>query len=82
MGHGLNMQKGGSTICWFSLTEDLEIYEQANARLARLGQENEVIIHHLIGKNSIEEIIYNALQNKADIQYSVMCYLQAAYIHN
>ncbi|MFY9549017.1 MAG: DEAD/DEAH box helicase, partial [Miniphocaeibacter sp.] len=32
-GHGLNLQTGGSTLIWFSLTWSLELYQQTNARL-------------------------------------------------
>lgn len=34
-GHGLNLQSGGCTLVWFSLTWSLELYEQTNARLYR-----------------------------------------------
>lgn len=34
-GHGLNLQAGGSTLIWFSLTWSLELYEQTNARVYR-----------------------------------------------
>ena len=37
-GHGLNLQSGGSTLVWFSLTWSLELYQQTNARLYRQGQ--------------------------------------------
>ena len=56
-GHGLNLQSGGSTLVWFSLTWSLELYQQTNARLYRQGQKNTVVIHHLITKNTIDEDI-------------------------
>ena len=37
-GHGLNLQGGGSTIAWWQLPDDLELYDQLVARLARRGQ--------------------------------------------
>ena len=49
-GHGLNLQSGGSTLVWFSLTWSLELYQQTNARLYRQGQKDTVVIHHLITK--------------------------------
>ena len=45
-GHGLNLQSGGSTLVWFSLTWSLELYQQTNARLYRQGQKDTVVIHH------------------------------------
>ena len=35
VGHGLNLQHGGSTIVWMTLTYSRELYEQMIARLAR-----------------------------------------------
>jgi SNF2 family DNA or RNA helicase len=63
-GYGLNLQAGGSIIIWYGLTFNLEQYLQANARLYRQGQEQTVIIHHLVIKNSIDEIVIKALANK------------------
>jgi len=66
IGHGLNIQFGGHIIVWFSLTPDLELYEQSNARLARPGQTHTVIIHRLvlIGSRDEEDI---KLLDKRDI---------------
>ena len=63
-GHGLNLQAGGSTLIWFSLTWSLELYQQTNARLWRQGQENPVVIHHLIAKDTIDKRVMQALKNK------------------
>lgn len=63
-GHGLNLQKGGSLIIWFSLTWSLELYQQANKRLHRSGQQHTVVIHHLIAKGTIDEDIMKSLQEK------------------
>lgn len=63
-GHGLNLQKGGSLIIWFSLTWSLELYQQANKRLHRSGQQRTVVIHHLIAKGTIDEDIMKSLQEK------------------
>jgi SNF2 family DNA or RNA helicase len=63
-GHGLNLQQGGSTIVWFGLTWSLELYQQLNARLYRQGQQNTVVIHHLITKGTIDENVVKALEQK------------------
>lgn len=63
-GHGLNLQYGGNIIIWFGLTWSLELYQQANARLYRQGQTETVIIHHLVAKNTVDEDVINALENK------------------
>jgi SNF2 family DNA or RNA helicase len=63
-GHGLNLQTGGSTVIWFGLTWSLELYMQANARLWRQGQTKNVIIHHIICTETIDEDVLKALQKK------------------
>jgi SNF2 family DNA or RNA helicase len=64
VGHGLNLQFGGSTIVWFGLTWSLELYQQANARLWRQGQKETVVIHHIVAKSTIDEQVVAALQTK------------------
>ena len=49
-GHGLNLQKGGSTLVWFGLTWSLELYQQTVARFWRQGQTADtVVIQHIVG---------------------------------
>ena len=63
-GHGLNLQAGGSTLIWFGLTWSLELYQQMNARLWRQGQEEIVVIHHLLSKGTLDERVMAALEKK------------------
>ena len=63
-GHGLNLQAGGSTLVWFSLTWSLELYQQTNARIWRQGQKETVVIHHIIAKATIDEDVMAALAKK------------------
>lgn len=67
-GHGLNLQFGGHILVWFSVDYDLETYLQTNKRLARKGQKNEVIIHHLLVKGTMDEMIMNSLRYKDTAQ--------------
>ena len=71
-GHGLNIQFGGSTIIWFGLTWSLELYQQTNARLWRQGQNNTVVIHHIIVKNTIDEDVMKALRKKEKVQSALI----------
>ncbi len=71
-GHGLNLQAGGSTLVWFGLTWSLELYQQTNARLWRQGQQNTVVIHHIVTKGTIDEQIMNALQRKDQSQAALI----------
>lgn len=71
-GHGLNLQSGGSTLVWFGLTWSLELYQQTNARLYRQGQNDTVVIHHIITKGTIDEDILKALKRKDKTQSSLI----------
>ena len=71
-GHGLNLQAGGSTLIWFSLTWSLELYQQTNARLWRQGQTDTVVIHHIISKDTIDEDVMKALGKKERTQSSLI----------
>lgn len=72
IGHGLNLQRGGSIIVWYSLTWSLELYQQFNARLDRQGQSRSVRIYHLLTKYTIDEKISKALQGKGEMQNQMM----------
>lgn len=71
-GHGLNLQSGGSTLIWFGLTWSLELYQQTNARLYRQGQNETVVIHHIIAKDTIDEDVMLALTRKEKTQTSLI----------
>lgn len=63
-GHGLNLQDGGSIIIWFGLNWSLELYQQANARLARQGQKETVRIYHIITEGTRDEDVLEVLKGK------------------
>ncbi len=71
-GHGLNLQSGGSTIIWFGLTWSLELYQQTNARLWRQGQNETVVIHHIIAKGTIDEDVMEAIKRKEKTQSNLI----------
>ena len=76
-GHGLNLQAGGSIIIWFGQTWSLELYQQFNARLYRQGQQEHVVIHHLIMKGTEDEIVISALKSKDKKQNALMDSIKA-----
>ncbi len=53
-GHGLNIQRGGHILIWFSLVWSLELYQQTNARLWRQGQKEVVTIHHILTRDTVD----------------------------
>lgn len=74
-GYGLNLQAGGHVIVWFGLTWSLELYQQANARLHRQGQDHAVIIHHLITEGTVDEQVMAALKHKDTGQAALLAAL-------
>lgn len=76
VGYGLNLQDGGHVIVWYGLTWSLELYQQANARLYRQGQEEPVIIHHLIAEGTADEEVMEALQHKDTSQAALLAALR------
>lgn len=72
-GHGLNLQKGGSTLVWFGLTWSLELYQQTVARLWRQGQTaNTVVIQHIITEGTIDERILKVISEKDGTQSALI----------
>ena len=73
--YGLNMQQGGHIIVWYSPTWNLELYEQANARLHRQGQSKPVMLYHLICRGTMDEVVMSALSRKDNVQDALMRHL-------
>ena len=68
-GHGLNLQDGGSAICWYGLTWSLELYQQTNARLYRQGQKSStVVVTHIVAADTVDETILKVLEGKETMQ--------------
>ena len=73
VGHGLNLQDGGSTLVWFGMTWSLELYSQTVDRLFRQGQKSSTVsVIHIITKGTIDERIVKALQSKDNTQSALM----------
>jgi SNF2 family DNA or RNA helicase len=72
-GHGLNLQAGGNTVCWFSPTWSLELYQQMNARLFRQGQKSEtVVIMRIVTRSTVDSRVLRALAAKGRIQEALI----------
>jgi len=80
-GHGLNLQAGGHTIIWFGLTWSLELYQQANGRLYRQGQNKTVIVHHIVTAETMDEMVLTALARKETGQASLINAVKAEVNH-
>ena len=71
-GHGLNLQEGGHIVVWFGLPWSLELYQQANARLHRMGQKRAVVVQHILCEDTIDERVLSALQRKDATQNALL----------
>lgn len=68
--HGITLT-AADTIVWYAPIFSIESYEQANARINRIGQQNHMTIYHL-GAHAFEWRIYDVLRNKAGLQNSLL----------
>ena len=66
-GHGLNLQHGGHHIVWLSLPWSLELFEQANGRLHRSGQTQDVWCYVMLANKTVDEKIWAALHDKRGV---------------
>lgn len=65
VGHGLNLQGAGNHVCWHSLTYDYELYDQFIRRVLRQGSKaKKVFVHHIIARDTIDEVIMRAIKSK------------------
>lgn len=62
---GLNLQKANKVI-YFSLPERSELFEQSKKRIHRIGQDKPCFYYVLMAKDTIDENIYEALEQKRD----------------
>lgn len=68
-GHGLNLQDGGChDVLNYSITFDLELYEQVYRRAYRQGVKNSVTVHHIIAEGTVDEHVMKVLDGKANLQ--------------
>lgn len=70
--YGLNMQQGGHYIVWFGTGWNLELYQQANARLHRQGQRYPVTVYRLLCRGTVDERAAAALDNKKGVQQGLL----------
>lgn len=74
--YGLNLQQGGHYIIWYGTGWNLELYQQANARLHRQGQPHPVIVYNLICQGTVDERATQALHRKESVQQALLSALK------
>jgi SNF2 family DNA or RNA helicase len=70
LAHGITLTRA-NTVVWFTPITSLEIYDQANARIRRVGQATKQQFIHLQSSKT-EDKIYGLLINKGDIQSALL----------
>lgn len=70
--YGLNMQQGGHYIVWYGAGWNLELYQQANARLHRQGQQHPVTVYRLVCEGTVDERALAALESKKGVQQGLL----------
>jgi SNF2 family DNA or RNA helicase len=70
LAHGITLT-AADTIVWFAPVTSLETYDQANARIRRVGQKHKQLILHLQA-SPVEKRIYKMLQNKQNAQAKLL----------
>lgn len=74
MGHGLNAQGGNAAhIAWFSLTWNLEHYDQLIRRVWRQGNKaKRVFVYRFVARKTVDEIVASTLRRKTRTQDSLL----------
>lgn len=64
LGHGVNLQKGGRHVVFFSLTWNQELYDQFVRRVWRMGTKRRVFVYHLLARDTVDEVVCKTLRAK------------------
>jgi SNF2 family DNA or RNA helicase len=72
-GHGLNLQDGGNILVFFAHWWSLEEYQQIIERIGpvrqlQAGHDRPVFIHHIVARNTVDEIVMERRATKRDVQ--------------
>lgn len=70
--HGLNLQEVGSAVIWHSLTWDLENYDQFIRRVWRQGQRERIVVHHIIARGTVDEVVMATIKRKDKTQRGLL----------
>lgn len=76
-GHGINLQHGSNIMVWYSLTDDLELFQQASERLGPVrqkqsGYDRPVYRHLIVAGGTVDDIILESNTQKAMTQAELM----------
>jgi SNF2 family DNA or RNA helicase len=77
---GANVQAACHTVAHFGLPWNLETYIQTNRRVHRMGQKKGVIVHHLIARDTVDELVVKALRGKGNLQNRLFKAIKEHYL--
>jgi SNF2 family DNA or RNA helicase len=80
LAHGITLT-AADTVIWFAPVTSLEIYDQANHRIIRVGQKYKQLILHL-QSTPVEKKIYTLLRNKQKVQDQLLGLFEDATLSN
>lgn len=75
-GHGLQLEKGGCDMIWYTPQWSNDLWEQTNARLWRTGQNKPVTIYSIEAKETIDEAVGLRINSKAQFEKVFMKHLK------
>lgn len=76
-GHGLNLQRGGSLLIWYSMDWSSEYYTQGVGRLVRQGQPSPAVaVHHIIARDTVDEEMLDVVQGRISRQDALLKVLE------
>jgi SNF2 family DNA or RNA helicase len=72
-GHGLNLQDGGNILAFYGHWWNLEEYQQIIERIgptrqAQAGHDRPVFIHHIIARDTVDELVMARRNSKRQVQ--------------
>ena len=73
--HGLTFVNCSYAV-YFSLTYSYELAKQSQDRIHRIGQDSKCTYYYLIARDTIDEVVYKAVQEKKNLSESVLFYLK------
>lgn len=70
--YGLNLQDSGNVIVWYTVPWSYEMLNQGTARLWRQGQKNKVLCYYLIISDTIDEDVFERVEDRGATHDRVM----------
>lgn len=78
--HGLNLQEACHDVSWFGLPWDLETYIQFNRRVHRKGQWHRVTVHHVLARDTVDELTLSTVLKKSATQDKLLAALMGHWL--